>query len=228
MGMGKQSKLKRIGENLKIYREASGRAIAVVANTLGVDVAFMRSVEKGRKELDFVQYVGIAELYNIGFSSIFEYDNGKYFYCPKIPRCIVELIVQKAEEYCKEKKILKSQLHTILGTNQAAFSHFKHGYCNPTAQRMENMIALFGLSYSVLKQAISAEDKVVIPIKEPEVNILNDEKIVVKPNEPNMDAMNLVTDALGYYKEREKHIAMLKKIIADAQQLLEEIGGASL
>lgn len=39
------SKLRKIGENLRIYREASGRAIEVVANSLGVSVEHIRQTE---------------------------------------------------------------------------------------------------------------------------------------------------------------------------------------
>ena len=214
MSNSKQKRLKKIGENLKIYREASGRSIDVVANTLGVDVAFLKSVERGYGELDFVQYVGIAEMYNIGFSNIFEAEADKSFYCPKIPARIIEFIVQKANEYCKQKRITKKQLFERLGTNSSSYVHFTTGYCLPTPQRVENMIALFGLTHATLKG-------VMCEAKKPQ----QEEQKVEEPSKP-VDAMTLVTEALDYYKNKEKHIAALTKIISEAQELIKELGGA--
>ena len=243
MGNSKQIKRKKIGENLKIYREASGRAIEVVANSLGIDTELLKSVERGGAELNFVQYVGIAELYNIGFSNIFEVENDRYFYTPKIPAQIIEFIVKKANEYCEQKHITKKQLFEKLGTNNVSFAHFKSGYCMPTPQRVENMIALFGLKAAVLKnvacdekpkqtEAVDPAPVKTLAERQDEIDNIHNQilisEITKKKNEPNnmLDAMTLVTDALAYYKNREKHIDTLRKIVADAQQLIEELGGA--
>ena len=218
--MGKQLKLKKIGENLKLYREAAGRAVAVVAESLGVEETFLNKVESGRKELDFIQYIGIAELYKIGFSNIFENNNGNYFYCPKIPTRIIDYISKQADEYCKEKHITKRHLFAVLETNEVSFSHFRRGLCMPTPQRVENMIALFGLSYVTLKNLmVDTESK-----PETEVVVENTPK-----EEPiKQDAMALVTEALEYYKNKEKHIASLHKIISEAQRLIDELNGGAV
>ena len=244
-------RLLKIGENLRIYREASGRAIDVVANSLGVDVGFLRSVEHGRKELDFVQYVGVAEMYSIGFSSIFENEADKYFHVPRIPASIIEFIVQRGEEYCKEKRISKNQLFERLGTNRISFSHFKSGYSMPTPQRVENMIALFGLTHVVLKgvmhevkvpekkQIVNPAADIPLGWRDPEMvkeqdiqedfnhvkNAVIIDQYNKKPDERNatMDALTVVTDALAFYKKRNEVVAELERIIKVAQALIEEM-----
>ena len=90
----------------------------------------------------------------------------------------------------------------------------------PTPQRVENMIALFGLSYVTLKNLmVDTESK-----PETEVVVENTPK-----EEPiKQDAMALVTEALEYYKNKEKHIASLHKIISEAQRLIDELNGGAV
>lgn len=237
-------KLRKIGETLGIYRESSGRAIEVAANTLGIDVDYLKSAEKGMVELTFVQYVSLAELYGVGFSAFFEKDNG-YYNPPDIPQEVCKYIRQQLEIYCKEKHKTKNDVRTALGMSSSSFHYFFHGFSNFLNPRIaENVIALFNLTSNTLRSVCEDTKKdsvkrfVESPAEKPiavEQDIQEDfnhvrnaviiDQFKKNPNERNatMDALTMVTDALFFYKKRNEIVAELERIIKTAQDLIEEM-----
>lgn len=236
----KAVKLRKIGETMRIYREASGRAIEVAANSLGVSVDLLMSAEKGKIELTFLQYLELSELYGVGFSAFFEHGKA-YFNPPHIPQEIVDYLKQKMEDYCREKRKTRTEVRVALGMSATSFHYFFRGgstFLSP--QVAENIVALFNLTSGTLKSVckktteIPAKNEIEKPpigeqdIQEDFNHIKN--AVVVdqfnkKPDERNktMDALTMVTDALYLYKKRKEIVAELENIIKTAQALIEEM-----
>ena len=243
-------KLRKIGENLRIYREASGRAIEVVANSLGVSVEHIRQAENGKRELTFVQYLGLSELYNVGFSAFFESEKG-YFNAPSIPEEICRYLREQLQNYCADKHKTKKDVQLILGIGYTTFYYFftigRSDYLSP--QTAENVIALLNLTSNALRSVcgdVSVEKQIVNPtadtplgwrdpemVKEQDIqedfnhvkNAVIIDQYNKKPDERNatMDALTVVTDALAFYKKRNEVVAELERIIKVAQALIEEM-----
>ena len=238
-------KLRKIGETLAIYRESSGRAIEVAANTLGVDVDFLQSAERGMAELTFVQYVALAELYGVGYSAFFEKSGNGFYSPPNIPLEVCKYIRKQLEKYCNEKHKSKNDVRIILGMSSSTFHYFFRGYSNFLNPRIaENVIALFNLKSSTLRSICEGtkKDSVKIVVESQaekpiaaEQDIQEDfnhvrnaviiDQFKKKPDERNatMDALTMVTDALAFYKKRNEVVAELERIIKTAQALIEEM-----
>lgn len=237
-------KLRKIGETLGIYRESSGRAIEVAANTLGVGVDYLKAAENGTVELTFVQYLALSELYGVGFSAFFENGNG-YFNPPNVPHEVCVYICQQLKKYCTEKHKTRNEVRLALGMSSSTFHYFFRGYSNFLNPRIaENVIALFNLTSSTLRSVCndskkdSAEKPIESPAEKPiigEQDIQEDfnyvknaviiDQFKKNPNERNatMDALTMVTDALFFYKKRNEIVAELERIIKTAQALIEEM-----
>lgn len=237
----REVRLRKIGETMRIYRDASGRALDVIANAVGVSVDRLKLAEKGKVELTFVQYLAISEMYGVGFSNLFENGDG-YFNPPHIPLEICDYLKHKLDDYCHEKHKTKTQVRIDLGMSSSSFHYFFRGastFLSP--QTVENVIALFNLNSSILRSVCEAntESKVVnnerIKPKIGDQDIQDDfdyvknaviiDQVNKKPDERNatMDALTTVTDALFFYKKRNEMIAELEKIVKTANALLEEI-----
>lgn len=210
-----KERLKRIGENLLIYREAAGKAISSVAQSLGVDDGFIEKVEHGKAELTFIQYVAVSELYGVGFSAIFEARSDVYFISPQVPKSLVDYIVERLSDYCHKNDMQRKRLYEILETLPSTISNFRRYKNTPMPPTVENIIGLLGLKSDDLKKVMSGS--------EPEEK---QKDIGMDGDEPNnvMDAMTLVSDALAYYKNKEKHVKALRKIVTDIQEILVEMG----
>lgn len=209
--MSAKTKLRKIGETMRIYREASGRAIAVAANALGVEVDYLRMAESGKVELTFTQYLSLAELYGIGFSALFENGNG-YFKAPDVPQKACNFICERFKKYCIEKHRSQNEVRNTLGMSSSIFHYFFCGYSKSLSPRViENIVALFNITSNELRNVCMENDKDTV------------EKQVDPPVEKPIDALTMVTDALAFYKKRNDIVAELEKIIKTAQALLEEM-----
>lgn len=192
-----------IGRNVKTYRECAGIPKKIMADRLHIPEDRLDAIENGTCELDIKTVLKMSEELKVGYSDLFEAEDGRYYTNFSEPKVLAVIRTKRRERGMSEKDLSEK-----LGFSIHSFHNWGARGLVPNPFHFQNILAYLKITSLDLPHAYLEKPEPVKPSVEPKKDILSD-----------------VIKACEFYGRAKDIVTKLDQIIAMATELKKELEG---
>ena len=217
-------RISTIAENLKTYREAAALPIKTLSIKSNIPEQTIAAIENGNKEAykSFPTLIQLTETLDIRFEDLLE-KNNQYLQYYKVPLYFYEYFAEKQ----KKLNINTKQLVKAVGIDTRELYYWRYGRKIPKPDKLQNMLVMLKINANELKQ-FENKYKTIINTETTSYHQENtkqnaNENVNIPAKKTTDEPINEIIKAYKFYKNKEKCIAELNRIIHIAEALKKEL-----
>lgn len=219
-----------IAENLKTYREAAALPIKTLSIKSNIPEQTIAAIENGDKEAykSFPTLIQLTETLDIRFEDLLE-KNNQYLQYYKVPLYFYEYFAEKQ----KKLNINTKQLVKAVGIDTRELYYWRYGRKIPKPDKLQNMLVMLKINANELKRFEDKYKTIINTETETKEQTTSyhqastkqntNENVNIPAKKTTDEPINEIIKAYKFYKNKEKCIAELNRIIHIAEALKKEL-----